>query len=407
MTLPHTDPGAMGGMGAAAATGGYVVNLLRELVRINSVNPVFASRGNGPGGEGAICAYLAGLLRRMGLSTQVYEAKPGRTSVVATLKGSGGGRSLMLNGHVDTVGFGGMKDPLSARIENGRLYGRGSYDMKAGVAASIAAVKKLIDSRMRLRGDVVLALVCDEEDASLGTDDVVKRVKVDGAIVTEPTGGRLALAHRGFSWIRVTTHGFACHGSRFDLGIDANMMMGRYLAKLADLERDLRARRPHKLAGPPSLHAPLLSGGQGPSIYSPSCTLQIERRTIPGEQREAILADFHRIAEALRREDETLEHGKFNATVEEVLTRGPFEAVEDSPVASAVASAARTVVGAEPERVGVPYWTDAAILCEAGVDVVVYGADGAGAHEDEEYADLESTRKLSEVLFMTAAAYCA
>lgn len=394
MTLPHGE-------------GGYVVNLLRELVRINSVNPVFASKTSGPGGEGAICAYLAGLLRRLGLPTQVHEAKPGRTSVVATLKGSGGGRSLMLNGHVDTVGFGNMKDPLSARIENGRLYGRGAYDMKGGVAASIAAVKKLIDSRTRLRGDVVLALVCDEEDASLGTDDIVKRVKTDGAIVTEPTGGRLALAHRGFSWVRVTTHGFACHGSRFDLGIDANMMMGRYLAKLAHLERDLRSRRPHKLAGPPSLHAPILSGGQGPSIYSPSCTLQIERRTIPGEHRESVLADFRRIAEALAREDETVARGKFNATVEEVLARGPFEAVENSPVANAVSGAARTVLGADPEPVGVPYWTDAAILREAGVDVVVYGADGAGAHEDEEYADLESTRKLSEVLFMTAAAYCA
>lgn len=379
--------------------GGYVITLLRELLRINSVNPMFGEKG--AAAEGAIAAYIASLLRRWGVATQVHECAPGRVSVVGVMKGSGGGRSLMLNGHLDTVALGGMKAPLDGRIEGGRLYGRGAYDMKGGVAACMAAVKQLVDSRARLRGDVVLALVADEEDASLGMLDVVKRYPVDGAVVTEPTGGKLAMAHRGFCWVRVTTHGFACHGSRYDLGVDANMMMGRYLAKLGQLERDVRTRRSHPLAGPPSLHAPLLRGGVGASVYAPACELRIERRTAPGEERETVLADFHRIAENLSREDD-----RFRATVEEVLWRDAFEASSGSAVAEAVAGAARGVWGAEPERAGAPFWTDAAILRAVGADVVVYGPDGAGAHEDEEWVDVESVKRLADVLVGAIGAYC-
>lgn len=381
------------------ADGGYVVTLLRELLRINSVNPMFGEKG--AAAEGAIAAYIASVLRRMGVATQVHECAPGRVSVVGVLKGSGGGRSLMLNGHLDTVALGNMKAPLEGRIEGGKVYGRGAYDMKGSVAACIAAAKTLVESRVRLRGDVVLALVADEEDASLGTMDIAKRYPVDGAIVTEPTGGKLAMAHRGFCWVRVVTHGFACHGSRYDLGVDANMMMGRYLSKLGQLEREVRTRRPHPLAGPPSLHAPVIRGGVGSSIYSPKCELMIERRTAPGEERETVVADFRRIAENLSREDES-----FRATVEEVLWRGAFEADPASAVAGAVAGSARGVWGAEPERAGAAFWTDAAILREAGADVVVYGPDGAGAHEDEEWVDVESVKRLVEVLVGAAGSYC-
>ncbi len=379
--------------------GAYVITLLRELLRINSVNPMFGEKG--AAAEGAIAAYVASVLRRIGVATQVHECAPGRVSVVGVLKGSGGGRSLMLNGHLDTVALGGMKAPLEGRVEGGRIYGRGAYDMKGGVAACIAAVRRLAETRARLRGDVVLALVADEEDASLGMLDVVKRYPVDGAVVTEPTGEKLALAHRGFMWVKVTTTGRACHGSRFDLGIDANMMMGRYLSRLGQLEREVRTRRAHPLAGPPSLHAPLIRGGVGASIYSPVCELHIERRTAPGEDRETVLADFRRIADNLAREDDA-----FRAAVEEVMWRSAFQAQESSAVAAAVAGAHRSVVGAEPQTVGAPFWTDAAILREAGTDVVVYGPDGAGAHEDEEWVDAESVKRLAEVLTSAAMSYC-
>jgi len=381
----------------------FVTSVLRDLVAIPSVNPAFAAPGDASTpGEAAIADDVARKLRAIGLAVELVPAAPGRPSAVGVLEGAPGGKTLVLNGHVDTVGPGAMKAPFSPEIRDGRLYGRGAYDMKAAVAAMIGAAKALAESTPRFRGRLVLQCVADEEDASLGTLSLAAKMRADGAIVTEPTGLSLALAHRGFSWIRVTTRGFACHGSRYDLGVDANLRMGRVLARLEALERDLAARRPHALAGRPSLHAALLRGGVAPSIYSPSCTLDVERRTAPGETREGVLGEIRRLVADLAEEDP-----RFEATVEETLAREPFEAARDGAVARCVRSAVKRDRGAEPPTVGVPFWTDAAILAAAGVDTVVFGHDGAGAHEDVEWADLASTHALARSLALAAEEYLA
>ena len=137
----------------------------------------------------------------------------------------------MLNAHYDTVSAEGMAEPFAAALRQGRLYGRGAYDMKAGLAANMAAAKALVDAGISLRGDLLVAAVADEEYASLGTADLLSRYQVDGAIVTEPTELELCLAHKGFIWFEVETTGRAAHGSRFDLGVDAKMRMGRFLAE--------------------------------------------------------------------------------------------------------------------------------------------------------------------------------
>ena len=192
---------------------------------------------------------------------EIFEPAPGRTSVLGRLAGTGGGRSLMLNAHCDTVDVQGMAEPFSGATRDGKLYGRGAYDMKGSLAACMAAAKALVDGGTRLRGDVLVAAVADEEYGSLGTSDMLTHVKVDGAIVTEPTALEVCLAHKGYLWIQVEVAGRAAHGSKFELGIDANMKMGQFLGKLSELERDLRSRPPHPLVGPPSLHAAMLSGG--------------------------------------------------------------------------------------------------------------------------------------------------
>jgi acetylornithine deacetylase len=234
----------------------YLTETLAGLVRINSVNPTLVPGG---AGEAEIATYTAASLRGIGLETAVHEPEPGRPSVVGVLRGSGGGRSLMLNAHYDTVGVEGMVEPFSGAVRNGRLYGRGAYDMKGSLAAGMAAAKALVDSGTLLAGDLLVAAVADEEYASLGTADLVKRYKVDAAIVTEPTELDICLAHKGFIWLEVETLGRAAHGSRFDLGIDANMRMGRFLAELDKLEKALLARAGHPLAGPPSLHAAMIA----------------------------------------------------------------------------------------------------------------------------------------------------
>src|SRR5688572_15763686 len=173
----------------------YLIESLSELVSIDSVNPSLVPGG---AGEVRVADRVADRMRALGMEVELREAAPGRPSVVGCLPGAGGGRSLMLNGHIDTVGVEGMEHPFEPRIEAGRLYGRGAYDMKGAVAASLAAVHALAESGARLTGDLVIAAVADEEDASLGTRDVLTRWRTDGAIVVEPTELELCTAHKGF-----------------------------------------------------------------------------------------------------------------------------------------------------------------------------------------------------------------
>jgi acetylornithine deacetylase len=378
----------------------YVTETLAELVRTRSINPAFAD--GEPSDEREIATRVGAMMRALGMETTEYEPEPGRVSVVGRLRGTGGGRSLLLYGHIDTVGVTAMPEPYSATIRDGKLYGRGSYDMKGGVTACLATVKALRDAGVTLRGDVLIAAVADEEVASIGMADVLRRVRADAAIVTEATELRVCLAHRGFSWIEVETLGVAAHGSRFDLGIDANMRMGRFLARLDLLEQQLRARMPHPLVGPPSLHAAVLRGGTGTSTYADHCRLEIERRTVPGETEEQVLAEIRAITEVLAAEDPT-----FRATVRPMLTRGSFEVKRDAAIVGAVLTAATNVLGAKPDVIGEPYWMDAALLSDVGIDTVVIGPTGAGAHALEEWVELDSVVKLTEILAAATQEFCA
>src|SRR5262245_44433749 len=222
----------------------YTLETLARLVETNSINPTLAP---GALGEKEIAAFIAESLRAGGLTVETFEPAPGRTSVLGRLSGTGGGRSLMLNAHCDTVDVRGMSEPFSGAIRDGKLYGRGAYDMKGSLAACMSAAKALKDSGMKLRGDVVVAAVADEEDGSLGMRGLIAKVKVAGAIVTEPTALEVCVAHKGYLWIEVVVEGRAAHGSKFELGIDANMKMGLFLARLNQLEIDLRTRTPHRL----------------------------------------------------------------------------------------------------------------------------------------------------------------
>ncbi len=376
----------------------YTLATLVRLVQINSINPTLAP---GAPGEREIVGFIADSLRACGLTVEVREPAPGRTSVLGRLAGTGGGRSLMLNAHCDTVDVPGMAEPFSGAIRDGKLYGRGSYDMKGSLAACMAAAKALKDSGIALRGDLLVAAVADEEYGSLGTSDMITHVKVDGAIVTEPTALDVCLAHKGYLWIEVEVAGRAAHGSKFQFGIDANMKMGHFLAKLSELERDLRARPPHPLVGPPSLHAAMLKGGSGLSTYATSCTLQIERRTVPGETEALATAEIQSIVDVLAAQDP-----EFCATVRTYFVRDPFQVPENARVVQAVDRAAAKVRGTAAAHIGDTPWMDAALLQAAGVETVVCGAAGAGAHSDVEWVDVESVVQLAEILAEAAIDYC-
>ena len=255
-----------------------LVNLLSELVAIDSVNP---NMSTGKGGEAKIAAFIAKWLEQAGVEVQMIESISGRPNVMGIVHGTGGGKTLMLNGHMDTVGTGGMMDPHKPVIKDGCLYGRGAYDMKGGLAACMGAMAEV--RKLHLRGDVVFTAVIDEEYASLGTQHVATSIRADGAIVAEFTELQLITAHRGFAWLEVETQGKAAHGSRPDLGVDAIVKMGKVLVKLEKLDQALRSNPSHPQLGSGSIHASLISGGKEPSTYPDRCVLSIERRTLPGE----------------------------------------------------------------------------------------------------------------------------
>ncbi|MBD0281258.1 MAG: ArgE/DapE family deacylase [Thermoleophilaceae bacterium] len=380
-------------MGRAAFpySAGDVEELVAELVAIDSVNPALVP---GAAGEAEIARFVAGWAEDAGLAVEIVEPVPGRPSVVATARGEGGGRSLMLNAHLDTVGVAGMAGPYEPRVHDGRLRGRGSYDMKGGLAACMLAAAAA--ARGGLGGDVLLTAVCDEEHASIGVQTVLERFRADACVVTEPTSLRVCVAHKGFAWWRITARGRAAHGSRPDLGRDAIAGMGPVLTGLTELDRALE-ERVHPLVGRASVHASLIEGGQELSSYPERCVLEVERRTLPGETREAVEAELRGLV--ARGEPGTLEG-------EVSLVREPFEVDPDEAIVAVLRRQASTVLGREPEVVGETPWMDAAFTSAAGVPTVVFGPHGAGAHAAEEWVDLASVRACAQVLLALATEFC-
>jgi len=364
--------------------------LVASLVAIDSVNPDLVEGG---AGEAELAEFVAAWLRDAGLEVELDEAAPGRTSVIAVAPGTGGGCSLMLNAHLDTVGVEGMERPFEPIVRDGRLYGRGAYDMKAGLAACMLAASRL--RRERLAGDVVVAAVADEEFASIGVRSVLKRQRTDAAIVTEPTALRVCIAHKGFAWAELETHGRAAHGSRPAEGEDAITRMAPVLTRLAELQSTLESAAGNELVGPGSVHASLIEGGQELSSYPARCVLSLERRTIPGES-----------ADHVRHECDALVAGIEGAEARLGLVREPFRVDPDAAVVKAVAAAAAAVTGRPAELYGETYWMDAAFIQAAGIPTAVFGPGGEGAHAVEEWVDLDSVDACAEGLFLAARNLC-
>ncbi len=374
---------------------GYLAETLAAAVSIDSTNP---SLGAGGAGEAELAGFVASELEVLGLAVALVEVAPGRPNVVATLPGAGPGRSLMWNGHLDTVGVEGVEDPFTPRIHDGRLYGRGAHDMKGALAAMLAAAKALVDGGVPPPGDVVVAAVCDEEYGSIGTEALLETVRPDGAIVAEPTGLRLATAHRGFVEYEIETVGRAAHGSRPEDGIDAIVHMGRVLAGLDALERELRERPADALVGRPSVHASVIEGGTELSVYPASCRLLVERRTVPGETLAVIDAEMHALIAA-----PSADPG-FSSSITRGLARTPLTTLAGGALATCI-GAVLADRGLDPSPIGVPFWTDAALLAAAGVDAVVVGPAGEGLHSAIEWVDLASVEELAAILVATALRY--
>jgi len=368
-----------------AGTRAELVELAQRLVQIESINPELDAAGSG---EGRVARAIAEWAERAGLEAQLTEPALGRSNVLVRARGTGGGRTLLLNGHTDTVGVAGMTDPFSGRVEGERLFGRGSYDMKGALAACLVTCARA--AAIELRGDVVVTAVADEEVASVGTEAVAATVDAAAAIVAEPTEEQLGIAHRGFATFHVRVAGRAAHGSRPDLGIDAIARAGPVLTRLTELNDRLAAGPAHPLLGTGSAHASVISGGQEYSSYPAFCALHAERRTIPGESEADVARE---VAELV---------GNTDAAWEVTLARGPFAVDDGAEIVDVVSRHAGS-----PARIGLPFWTDAALLQASGVPTVLFGPRGEGAHAEVEWVSIPSLERCADVYLAVAAEVCA
>jgi acetylornithine deacetylase/succinyl-diaminopimelate desuccinylase-like protein len=378
------------------------VELLKTLVAIDSVNPSLVS---GSSGEAAIARALAEHMRGCGLAVHVQEVAPGRPNVVGVLDGRRDGRSLMLCGHVDTVGVAGMARPFDPAERDGRVYGRGSQDMKSGVAAMVDAARVLAEGGLDA-GQLIVACVVDEEHSSIGADALVARWRADGAVVTEPTDLAIAIAHKGFEWVEIETEGRAAHGSRPRDGRDAIRLMGRVLAELDALDRVIQSRPAHPLLGVASLHASLIHGGRELSSYPDRCHLQMERRTIPGEAPGCAGREVAAILSRLEAADP-----EFSAASRALFARSPYEIAADHPLVVAMQSAAAQQFNVEGSTfkgdvTGMSFWTDASVLGDAGIPSLLFGPIGAGLHGMEEWVDVASVLACRDALVTLARTWC-
>lgn len=371
-----------------------VIALLSDLVANNSINPSLVP---GAPGEAAAAEVARAFMAAAGMDVEVQEVLPGRPNVIGVLEGREPGPTVMLCGHLDTVGVEGMDAPFSPRMDNGRMYGRGSQDMKSGVAAMLGAAAKLAPTWTR--GKLIVAGVIDEEYESAGAEALVKQWKADAAIVTEPTDLQLAVAHKGFAWIEITTRGRAAHGSRPAEGRDAIMRMGRVLAALEARDKELQARPSAGLQGVASLHASIISGGRELSVYPDQCVLQMERRTVSGEEGKVPLAEVDAILTRLRAQD-----NQFDASAKLMTSRPPYslDATHALPTALAAALSSRKLYSLPS---GMSFWTDAAILAAAGIPSVLFGPSGSGLHSIEEYVEIDSVLECRDVLAETVSSY--
>ncbi|MCW3048631.1 MAG: hypothetical protein JWO74_2915 [Solirubrobacterales bacterium] len=372
-----------------------LLDLTSRLVAIDSVNPSLVPGGQG---ETAIARFIAGWAQAAGLEADILEGTPGRPSVLVRARGTGGGRTLLLCGHIDTVSVDGMAGPHSPRVRGDRLYGRGAHDMKAGVAAALVACREA--AALGLAGDVVVAAVADEEHASLGVQEALRAVEADAAVVTEPTELVVAVAHKGFLWAEIEVTGRAAHGSRPHLGVDAIVKSGPILTALGALDVAL-GERTHPLLGRGSVHASLVEGGAELSSYPARCVLGLERRTLPGETAAGVEAELESLLDLCRAADPELV-----AERRTLLVREPFEVAQTAEIVAAVCAAAERNGGA-PQIGGVSYWADAAFIASAGIPTVLFGPRGEGAHAVEEWVSISDTEAVARTLVATAQRMCA
>ena len=376
-----------------------VTEMLSALVACDSTNPSLVSGG---AGESAAARLVAEQLRRAGLEVSLWEQAPGRLGVLGELKGSGGGRPLLLCCHLDVVGSEAAGfEPL---LRDGRLHGRGALDMKGGLVAALLAAGELAGGTP-MQGDLLVAGVIDEEWQSAGALDLVARLEragrtVVGAILPEPTGLDVIVEHGGFAWWELISGGAEAAGDDPQHGVDAIALAGRALTGILELDAQLE-RGPAKPYGRPCIHAGTVTGGQQLSAYPRACTVGIERCTVPGETTAEAHAQLEEMLGRCATADPRVRY-----ELRTIVERDAIVLDRDEPIVRELAEAARARLGERSRVRGDMGWLDSGILTEAGIPCVAFGPSGGGEHTDHEWVEVSSVLDCAAVIADAARSFC-
>jgi acetylornithine deacetylase len=379
-----------------------VLELTKQLIAIDSVSPTLAP---GHAGEAGIVEAVASRLARADYRVDIVQSPdPARPSIVAMREGSQPGRSVVLNGHLDTVPVGGMDDPFRATIDGDRLSGRGASDMKGGVAGLIVAAEQL--AAMDAPGRVILALVADEEDGSTGAEAVLERLEElvgtpDVCLIAEPTWLDVAEAHRGYELIRVDIAGRAAHSSQPAEAVDVVPVVSALLAAVLAADGRLASAEPDPQLDRGSLMTTVVRAGTAPFMVAASAELLIERRTLPTEPADVGSSEVEAIIAGL-----TVPDG-CSVTAQSVIRRSAWQLAERGPSVelAELLEGALTTRGGSPARRGFPFWMESALWEEAGIPTVVFGPAGGGLHAVDEWVDLAQLRVYPGVVTQAVSAF--
>ena len=381
-----------------------VERLVKDLVRI-------PSHPDAPAKEAQVAEVLHHYLESHGVESKLRFVEKGRPNVIATIKGSGRGKSMMLNGHTDTVPPYDMDIPaFTPKVAKGRLYGRGALDMKGGLGAMAVATVAIRRARVKLEGDLYLTAVVGEERRSEGTEDIVTRgPKADMAIVGEPTDLEIQPSHRGLEWLDVHFYGKAAHGGQAERGVNAISMASRFVKAVEEeLLPKLQARR-SKYTLPPTLNFGVITGGQQPSSVADYCVIKMDRRWTPEEKLEQVFEEIYDIFDRLKREDP-----RFKAELKRdpanmcTMTHVPNVVSTSHPIVRSLQSSVKEVTGKTAKTTTFWGWTDAALLTHfAKMPTVVFGPGGGGAHSRVEYVNTDDLLACARIYAMTAMDICA
>lgn len=378
--MPKTNPG------------NAAIRLTAELVSIDSVSPSLVPDA---AGEARIASYLSDRLRAAGYAVRLVLADDRRrVSLIAERTGSRPGRTVVLNGHLDTVGVEGMPAPFTPRIENGRLYGRGASDMKGGVAGLVVAAEQL--AAADAPGTVIVALVADEEDASVGAEAVLQELadrEMDLCLIAEPTWLDIAGAHRGYAVVDVAFRGRAAHSSQPDEGVDTIRATGQLLNAIADADDALRRQPKHPLLSHGSLMATVVRAGSATFTVAADADIAVERRILPGESPAHALDEVRALVDPIAAATPGLK-----SEVRLTHARDAWQADASGAAADftdLLVDALQSAGAPSPATTGAPYWMESALWQAAGVPTVVCGPAGGGLHAVDEWVEVAQLERFA------------